>query len=189
MCGIAGLVQDDGRVDLGRLHHMARLLRHRGPDDEGMVLIDPANGAALPLGGADTPGAIYASPYPYAPGMAQAVGHAEAGAFRVGLAHRRLSILDLSPSGHQPMCDASGRCWIIYNGEVYNHVELRQELTSLGAQFVSTSDTEIILAAYLRWGPACLERMNGMFALAIWDGRSRELFCARDRFGVKSFYY
>ena len=186
MCGIAGLLQSDERVDLGRLHRMAGLLRHRGPDDEGMVLIDPARGATLALGGADTPRDVYASPLRYAPAPRPPDAQAS---YRVGLAHRRLSIVDLSPSGHQPMCDEAGRCWITYNGEVYNHQELRQELASLGDRFVSTSDTEVILAAYLRWGPACLERLNGMFAFAIWDGRSRELFCARDRFGVKPFYY
>ncbi len=186
MCGIAGLAHTDERVDLGRLHHMALLLRHRGPDDEGIVLIDPDRAVALPLGGPDTPPDVYRSPHRYAPG-AQSPGGA--GAFRVGLAHRRLSIVDLTPSGHQPMCDDGGRCWITYNGEVYNHVEIRAELEALGEIFAGTSDTEVILAAYCRWGVACLERMNGMFALAIWDARARELFCARDRFGVKPFYY
>jgi asparagine synthase (glutamine-hydrolysing) len=142
MCGIAGLLHADQRVDLGRLHHMARLLRHRGPDDEGMVLIDPASGASLALGGADTPAAVYASPHRYAPGARAAMppeprgpsgGDSRGetgGSYRVGLAHRRLSIVDLSPSGHQPMCDGAGRCWITYNGEVYNHHELREELCS-----------------------------------------------------------
>ena len=187
MCGIAGLHQIDGRVDLGRLHHMGRLLRHRGPDDEGMVLIDPSGGAALALGGPDTPPGVYASPHRYAP--APQPRDPNAGAFRIGFAHRRLSIVDLSPAGHQPMCDEEGRCWITYNGEVYNHLEIRRELAGLGVTYRSNSDTEVILAAYLTWGPACLDRMNGMFAFAIWDGRRRELFCARDRFGVKPFYY
>ncbi|MBI3540521.1 MAG: asparagine synthase (glutamine-hydrolyzing), partial [Candidatus Eisenbacteria bacterium] len=187
MCGIAGLYRSDGRIDLGRLHHMQRLLRHRGPDDEGMVLIDPARGAALPLGGPDTPRDVYASPHRWSPGHHPL--DADAGEFRVGLASRRLAIVDLSPAGHQPMCDADGRSWIAYNGEVYNHVELRQELESIGERFVGGSDTEVILAAYRRWGRECLARLNGMFALAIWDGARRELFCARDRFGVKPFYY
>ncbi|HKQ58839.1 MAG TPA: asparagine synthase (glutamine-hydrolyzing) [Candidatus Eisenbacteria bacterium] len=186
MCGIAGLVRHDERIDLGRLHHMARLLRHRGPDDEGIVLVDPARGTALAMGGPDTPRDVYASKHRYSPG---AHPLDPSGAFRVGFAHRRLSIVDLSPAGHQPMCDPQGRCWIVYNGEIYNHVEIRQELEGLGVAFRSTSDTEVILAAYLQWGAACLERFNGMFALAIWDTRSRELFCARDRFGVKPFYY
>jgi asparagine synthase (glutamine-hydrolysing) len=166
---------------------MSRLLRHRGPDDEGLVLVEPASGAALALGGPDTPREVYASPHRYTPGH-----HApdpEAGAFRVGLAHRRLSIVDLTPAGHQPMCDVDARCWITYNGEVYNFIELREELKALGERFTSGSDTEVILAAYRRWGHACLERFNGMFAFALWDARTRELFCARDRFGVKPFYY
>ena len=115
MCGIAGLFHADGRVDLGRLHHMSRLLRHRGPDDEGMVLVDPGSGASLALGGADTPAAVYASPHRYAPGARAGAGPVTSepgGTYRVGLAHRRLSIVDLSPSGHQPMCDEAGRCWI-----------------------------------------------------------------------------
>lgn len=187
MCGIAGLYRSDDRVDLGRLQHMSRLLRHRGPDDEGIVLIDPASGVALPLGGPDTPREVYTAPHRYSPGHHPL--DPNAGAFRVGLAHRRLSIVDLTPAGHQPMCSADTRCWIAYNGEVYNWVELRRELEGLGERFTSASDTEVILAAWRRWGPECLARMNGMFAFALWDSRTRELFCARDRFGVKPLYY
>ena len=104
----------------------------------------------------------------------------------VGLAHRRLSIIDVA-MGAQPMRDAGSGCVISYNGEVYNYRELRNEL---GADtFRTTSDTEVILRAWLKWGPACVERFRGMFAFAIWDSRSDTLFCARDRFGVKPFYY
>ncbi len=187
MCGIAGLWSDDGRVDLGRLHQMSRLLRHRGPDGEGMALVDAATGEITTLGGADTAPEIFRAPLAYAPG-GRRPGAGPAGA-SVGLAHRRLAILDLSPSGHQPMTDASGTLWITYNGEVYNHVELRAELEADGVRFASGSDTEVILAAYRKWGHGCLARFNGMFAFALWDGARRELFCARDRFGVKPFYY
>jgi asparagine synthase (glutamine-hydrolysing) len=186
MCGIAGVLDLAGRADLGRLHQMARLLRHRGPDDEGCALIDPA-GAVHALGGPDTPRQVYASSLAYAPG--RGVASDSTAHYRVGLVHRRLSIVDLSPSGHQPMCDASRSLWITYNGEVYNHVELRAELEQLGERFVSTSDTEVILAAYRRWGERALDRLNGMFVFAIWDGGRGELFCARDRFGVKPLYY
>ena len=104
---------------------------------------------------------------------------------QLGLTHRRLTIIDLS-TGDQPMCDA-GRNWITYNGEIYNYLELRDEL---GADtFRTTSDTEVILRAYQRWGPACLDRLRGMFAFALWDEQRGELFCARDRFGIKPFYY
>ena len=187
MCGIAGLYRSRGRVDLGRLHHMANLLRHRGPHDFGLVLVDPRGGQALTLGGPDTPPEVFASQHPYAPHRAH--GDPKAAEFGVGLAHRRLSIVDLTPSGHQPMCDRDARLWVTYNGEIYNYVELRSELEALGERFVGTSDTEVILAAYRRWGAGCLERFNGMFAFALWDGERRELFCARDRFGVKPFYY
>ncbi len=203
MCGIAGLMNTQGRADLGRLHQMSRLLRHRGPDGEGMVLLSPRSGQWFTLGGADTPVEVFASPHRYAPGHrgrpGESISHATEGRgpepapadahYPLGLLHRRLAIVDLSPAGHQPMCDAEGALWITYNGEIYNHVELRAELEALGERFTSTSDTEVILAAYRRYGPDCLARLNGMFAFALWDSRRRELFCARDRFGVKPFYY
>jgi asparagine synthase (glutamine-hydrolysing) len=105
------------------------------------------------------------------------------------LGNRRLSILDLSSAGHQPMGSEDGRFWITYNGEIYNYKELAQDLRARGHRFDSSGDTEVLLRAYLEWGPACLARLNGMFAFAVWDRRQRELFCARDRFGVKPFYY
>lgn len=187
MCGIAGMWVRDGRADLGRLHQMSRLLRHRGPDDEGIVLLDSRGNGAFTLGGPDTPREVYASDAPYAPGR-QGGGSADA-PYPVGLLNRRLSIVDLSPAGHGPMCDVEERCWITYNGEIYNHVELRRELEGLGRKFRSASDTEVILGAYRQWGRDCLSRLNGMFAFALWDSDRRELFCARDRFGVKPFYY
>jgi asparagine synthase (glutamine-hydrolysing) len=197
MCGIAGLVDFAGRADLGRLQRMSRLLCHRGPDDEGIVLIEPSSGRWLALGGADTPNDVFASRHRYAPGHRGGPGaHAGDGPnaraaehYPVGLLHRRLSIVDLSPAGHQPMCDRDGELWITYNGEIYNHVELRAELEGLGERFATASDTEVILAAYRRFGRECLARFNGMFGFALWDGRRRELFCARDRFGVKPFYF
>jgi asparagine synthase (glutamine-hydrolysing) len=195
MCGIAGLHHRDGIVDLGRLRLMSDLLRHRGPDDEGLVLIEPSGGHALTLGGPDTPPEVLASPFRYAPGR-WVKGPGTNGPvqpiearFSVGLATRRLAIIDLSAAGHGPMCDSDGRCWITYNGEIYNYVEIRDELIQAGETFTSGTDTEVLLVAYRRWGRACLERMNGMFAFALWDGSRRELFCARDRFGVKPFYY
>lgn len=106
-----------------------------------------------------------------------------------GLGHRRLSILDLSPLGHQPMQSPDGRYWIAYNGEVYNFPELKSELESEGISFKSTSDTEVILHAYMRQGEACFRRFNGMFAVAIWDDREKRMVLARDRFGIKPLYY
>jgi asparagine synthase (glutamine-hydrolysing) len=109
-------------------------------------------------------------------------------ALGVGLAHRRLSIVDLSPLGRNPM-SRNGRLWITYNGEVYNFMELRRELEGLGESFRSRTDTEVILAAYDRWGIECLARFIGMFAFGLWDARARRLFLARDRLGKKPLYY
>ena len=107
----------------------------------------------------------------------------------VGLGHRRLSIIDLSTHGQQPMRTAGGELVITYNGEVYNHLELRVELESLGHAFHSRTDTEVVLHAWLEWGADCLSRLNGMFAFALWDTRSREMHLVRDRYGVKPLYY
>jgi asparagine synthase (glutamine-hydrolysing) len=107
----------------------------------------------------------------------------------VGLGHRRLAIIDLSEDGAQPMRDRRYPIWITYNGEIYNYLELRAELEALGFTFHTASDTEVLLTAYVCWGEKCLERFNGMWSFAIHDERDNTLFCARDRFGVKPFYY
>jgi asparagine synthase (glutamine-hydrolysing) len=105
------------------------------------------------------------------------------------LGHCRLAIIDVTDAGHQPMCDLERRYWITFNGEIYNYRELAVELRSLGHRFHSRSDTEVLLAAYKYWGKACLERLRGMFAFAIWDEKTRVLFAARDRLGIKPFHY
>lgn len=107
----------------------------------------------------------------------------------VGLAHRRLSIIDLSAEGRQPMTNEDGTLQLIFNGEIYNFPEIREELTGLGHVFRSGTDSEVILHGYEEWGAGCLPKFNGMWAFAIWDGSKGELFCARDRFGIKPFYY
>jgi asparagine synthase (glutamine-hydrolysing) len=107
----------------------------------------------------------------------------------IGLGHRRLSIIDLSPAGHQPMVTEDLRYALTYNGEVYNFQELRAELESHGHRFRSKTDSEVVLRAYVQWGERCVERFNGMFAFAIWDRARQELFLARDRYGIKPLYY
>jgi len=106
-----------------------------------------------------------------------------------GIAQRRLSIIDLSPGGHQPMVNDTGDLWIVFNGEIYNYKELGEEVAAQGIRLRSTSDTEILLYAYQLWGEECLQKLNGMFAFAIYDSRRRKLFAARDRLGIKPFYY
>ena len=178
MCGIFGIWNRDGKpLDLARLQQATTRLRHRGPDDEGYLLGATAAGRTQPAAGRDT-----------VVGGLPPVGAMPA-EYDLGFGFRRLAILDPSPLGHQPMASADGRRWIVFNGEIYNYRELRAELAARGYVFRGGSDTEVILAAYDEWGPACLQRFNGMWAFAIWDVDARSLFLARDRFGVKPLYY
>jgi asparagine synthase (glutamine-hydrolysing) len=108
---------------------------------------------------------------------------------KIALGHRRLSIIDLSERASQPMLDVSGRYVITYNGEIYNYLEIRSELKSIGVIFRSDSDTEVILEAYKQWGEVCLDHFNGMFAFALYDSVEEKLFCARDRFAEKPFLF
>ena len=107
----------------------------------------------------------------------------------VGFGHRRLAIIDTTDGGAQPMTDTSGRYIITFNGEIYNYIELAERLKVEGVIFRSKSDTEVLLEAYKAWGEACLDELNGMFAFAVFDTVKQTLFCSRDRFGEKPFYY
>src|SRR3954471_13603067 len=107
----------------------------------------------------------------------------------IGLGNRRLAILDLSPLGHQPMHDTETGNWIVYNGEIYNFREIRQELEASGTRFVSHSDTEVVLKSYAQWGLSSISKFRGMFAFAIWDSNSHQLLLARDPMGIKPLYY
>jgi asparagine synthase (glutamine-hydrolysing) len=107
----------------------------------------------------------------------------------VGLGHRRLSIIDLSPAGHQPMENEDGQMVIAYNGEIYNFKAIKKDLETLGHRFKSATDTEVVLKAFMQWGPASLDKFVGMFAISIWDRSRRQLFLARDRLGIKPLFY
>jgi len=107
----------------------------------------------------------------------------------VVMAHRRLAIVDLSQDGHQPMFTEDRRFWVVYNGEIYNYLEIRKELEKLGHYFKTKTDTEVLLKSYLQWGEDCLHHFNGMFSFVIWDDKEKRIFAARDRFGVKPLYY
>ncbi len=185
MCGIAGIMatSPEAGASLHAVLRMARAMRHRGPDDEGFLLGD-RQGSVQGFLGTDSPAEVRRR---WGSSMRDADGSDAMG--RVALGHRRLSIVDLSSEGHQPMADSEGRRWIVFNGEIYDFRQLRRELESLGYAFRSDTDTEVILAAYARWGCACLARLHGDFAFAIWDREDGSLFCARDRIGIKPFHY
>ena len=173
MCGICGFTNAQD-ADQGILKAMCDIMAHRGPDGEGQYLADG-----------------------------------------IALGHRRLSLVDLA-NGNQPMVRATGAhaaeitspalmptgepcnpetCMqrgdyvIVFNGEIYNYQDLRTELAQMGWEFATHSDTEVLLVSYLQWGKSMLQRLRGMFAFALWDARNKELFCARDFFGIKPFYY
>jgi asparagine synthase (glutamine-hydrolysing) len=166
MCGITGIWRRKGNILASEIIRMSELIAHRGPDDMGHVLIN-------------THGTLQMVHFVETKGLSEG--------YDLALANRRLSIIDLSPGGHQPM--TRDGCTIVHNGEIYNYMELRKMLSEEGHSFSSKSDTEVLLHAYLEWGTECLSRLNGMFAFAIWDSRTQELFCARDRLGIKPFYY
>jgi len=173
MCGIAGIILAQADRELARrAAGMTQTLIHRGPDDGGVAVFDRRGAIeTATLGDADDELPTLAMP-------------AEA-----ALGARRLAILDLSPRGHQPMASNDGRAWIVHNGEIYNHAELRAELGARGIIFGSATDTEVALYAWLTWGPDCFRRFDGMWAMAIYEPRLRRLTLSRDRFGIKPLYY
>lgn len=179
MCGIVGVVNAVGHtVEWRRLAAASERIRHRGPDDEGYLGYDSRDGSVHAMGGTTTDPALAL------PGL-----DSSRGSDHVALAHRRLAIIDLSNGGHQPMRSADGRYWIVFNGEIYNFLELRAELQAVGRRFYTHSDTEVLLEAFAEWGTAALPRLTGMFAFAILDTHERVVILARDCFGIKPVYY
>jgi asparagine synthase (glutamine-hydrolyzing) len=149
MCGICGIINYKNEVvPETPVRQMMHLMKHRGPDDEGVFVEN-----------------------------------------NIGLGFVRLSIIDLSTAGHQPKLSQDERYVIVFNGEIYNYIELREELKQEGVVFESNTDTEVLLNAYIHWGEDCLNRFNGMWAFVIYNRITKSVFAARDRFGVKPFYY
>jgi len=173
MCGITGIAYNEYR-DPYDIQLMTDAIAHRGPDGEGFIAISTATGKITELAGEKTPVRL--------PSLSGFGANAD-----IYLGHRRLSIIDLSTAGHQPMANMQGNIWITFNGEIYNYRNLRNELTEF--TFKSSADTEVLLYAYEKWGIDCLERLNGMWSFVIYDARKKILFGARDRFGVKPLYY
>ena len=189
MCGIVGAISlNHEPLQVARLKPMVDIIAHRGPDDAGyLVYRTGAHHATCQ----DFTDSQFQEVCPSLPLIGSASGqnrlHSEKWDLFFG--HRRLSIIDLSPRAHQPMCDKSRKIWLIYNGEIYNFREIRQELKALGYHFSSASDTEVILHAYHEWGTDCIHRFNGMFAFALYDSRNQKVWLARDRYGIKPLYY
>ena len=175
MCGIAGILSKE-KATTQVLQDISKVINHRGPDDEGFVIVE--NNQFVLCKGSDTIQEL--SSY-------QSIE--EHPQFNVGFVHRRLSIIELGKEGHQPMLDASKIYAIVFNGEVYNFKELRKELEAEGIVFESNSDTEVVLQAYIKWGEKCVEKFVGMWALAIYNKTNEQLFISRDRFGIKPFYF
>lgn len=187
MCGITGFVQHSTSNELlasAVIHAMTEKLRHRGPDGEGYILWNRHE--TVPCYGADTPVELRNSESDFQPKIAiQSAGSH----LNFAMGHRRLSVIGGNIGGHQPMCYDKGNLWIVFNGAIYNYIELRKELEQFGHQFSSQSDTEVLLAAYRQYGNKCLAKLNGMWAFAIYDKEKNIIFGARDRFGVKPLYY
>jgi asparagine synthase (glutamine-hydrolysing) len=186
MCGIAGIISKSNTATLKeQVFAMSRAIRHRGPDGEGFAFFSEQN--FLPVYSDETPATIRNNRnFRYMPETA--IDQLAEG-YTMAFAHRRLSIIDLSEAGHQPMCDPTQNLWITFNGEIYNYVELREELRQKGHIFLTQTDTEVILVAYKEWGISCLDKFNGMFSFVLYDRQQQEIFCVRDRAGVKPFYY
>lgn len=176
MCGISGVYSPANPLATGGIEAAHRTMRHRGPDDEGFVAFQ--EGRLVPCRGQDSITECHHFPF------LESIKHAE-----LVLGHRRLSIIDLSPAGHQPLVHPSGRFAIVFNGEIYNYLELRSELKALGVEFFTHTDTEVVINSYVQWGKAAFARFNGMWALALWDSQEQSLLLCRDRFGVKPLYY
>jgi len=170
MCGITGFYCfGRNQISSESLQAMTQTLSYRGPDDNGCAVF--ASNLDAPTLFTDT----------------ETLAKSKSG--RVGLGHRRLSILDLSRRGHQPMSVANEKVWVVFNGEIYNYIEIREELKAKGYQFTSNTDTEVVLNSYLEWGKECFNRFNGMWGMAIYDRRSDIMILSRDRFGQKPLFY
>lgn len=192
MCGITGAISLSRRpLDESRFKPMVDIIAHRGPDDAGYLVWHTGihDIRSNSYGQAFTDEKFRAT-CPLLPPIDSEFGREKLrdDTWDIFLGHRRLSILDLSPRGHQPMSDRSQLVWVVYNGEIYNFRELRAELEGSGHRFLSKSDTEILIHAYEEWGIECVKKFDGMFAFAILDTREKTLRLARDRYGIKPLY-
>ena len=175
MCGLTGIITSNLDIDLNLYYSAHTKLAHRGPDDEGLLVLDH-KGEMTPCKGRNTISSFCNLP------DVRSLSNV-----RMVLGHHRLSILDRSHLGHQPMSFEG--CWVILNGEIYNYLELREELETKGYSFITGTDTEVVLKAWHCWKERAFNRFNGMWALSIYEERSGRLILSRDRFGIKPLYY
>ncbi|MDX8548936.1 asparagine synthase (glutamine-hydrolyzing) [Methanospirillum sp. J.3.6.1-F.2.7.3] len=188
MCGFTAILSlQNNPFSISLSKETGDLIKHRGPDDEGHLVFFNENYDDYKIfGGDNTPKNVIDSSLAYCPD--ELISIVMNNNCSLSFCHRRLSIIDLSSNGHQPMC-YKDRYWIVYNGEIYNYIEIKNELATLGHTFISQSDTEVILAAYDEWGIDCQNHFIGMWAFLIFDTKNGTLFGSRDRFGIKPFYY
>jgi asparagine synthase (glutamine-hydrolysing) len=181
MCGIAGIVKFDGKpIDPTLLDRMNRAIKHRGDDDEGYIFINPSHKIST-FCNSDTVQELKEKLLP--------LEAAKGENYFFAASHRRFSIIDLSTGGHQPFVDESKKYSITFNGEIYNYLEVREELLRSGYQFLTESDTEVFLKAYIEWGTECFNKLNGFWAAAITDSIKKRVVISRDRLGKKPLYY
>ena len=170
MCGLAGVISYNKNLDASIINQMTDLISYRGPDDEGALSLNLETNKIKTFKRSSELNINFRNG-------------------KIFLGHRRLSIIDLTKDGHQPMSYMDGRYWIIYNGEIYNYIELKKELKSLGYKFKSQTDTEVILAAYDNWGDNCLNYFNGMWSFVILDIKEQRIWGSTDRYGIKPMYF
>jgi len=183
MCGIAGFINFDKRdITHSILKDMSDVIVHRGFDDEGYVLIDQNSSEFVLYSGSESPESIKNN-FPLF-NSSQYLKSAN-----IGLSHKRFSIIDLTIGGHQPFVDKNQVCCVVYNGEIYNYVELREQLQNKGVVFRTQSDTEVLVEAYKAWGVDCFSRLNGFWAIALYDFKKNRLIISRDRLGKKPLYW
>ena len=182
MCGISGYLVHKSLTSSRQLSAMSASIYHRGPDDEGFVFANLGIGTSATYSSARSPTKIK-SLWPVLPASQAVAPH------HIGLAQVRYSIIDLSPDGHQPMWSACGNVCLTFNGEIYNYLELREELIQAGFRFRTHSDTEVLVYAYLAWGDQVFSKLNGFFALALYDKRRNAVLLGRDRLGVAHLYF
>jgi asparagine synthase (glutamine-hydrolysing) len=180
MCGISGyFLTTTVETSPQRILRMTRVIAHRGPDDEGITLISPTSSSAIDLTTSDTAKGVPSN---------QSVESIQKVPHQIAFGHRRFSIVDVSPAGHQPFWSHNRQVCVIFNGEIYNYVELRAELKTIGHVFHTDSDTEVLVEAYLEWGVECFQRFNGFWAISLYDARKRAVLLARDRIGKAPLY-